>query len=267
MKKIDQNNPLLERLDASKILSFVSKENLCYLSDLDIFESIPSTNQFLLEHAKTSPSGRFCLAEEQTAGRGRRGRTWDSPKGGNIACSLLWRFKGEQSVSGLSNAIGVMVIHVLQQLGITEDLKLKWPNDILFARRKLAGILLEKVGECIVIGIGMNLHLPEPKVKERIDISEIMDKTITRNALVGSLVNELLIGLTLFQQEGLKPFIDEWRKHDYLAECNVKVSTPVNELNGLAQGINEAGELIVCDQDQKLHVFSYGEVTVRFSDS
>jgi BirA family biotin operon repressor/biotin-[acetyl-CoA-carboxylase] ligase len=263
MKKTEQNNTLFERLDANKILAFVSKENLCYLSALDIYDSLPSTNQFLLEQAKSSPSGRFCLAEQQTAGRGRRGRKWDSPCGGNIACSLLWRFKGEQSVSGLSNAIGVMVVNVLQQYGIKEGLQLKWPNDVLFAQRKLAGILLEKVGESVIIGIGMNLNLPEPKLKERIDISEIMNKTISRNELVGLLVNELLRGLPLFQRQGFSAFINEWRKQDSLIGCRVNVFTPKNEFSGIAQGINEFGEFLLLDEDQQIHVFSYGEVTVR----
>lgn len=269
MKKIEQNNSLLERLDASKILSFVSKESLCYLSDLDIFDSVSSTNQFLLEQAKSSPSGRFCLAEEQTAGRGRRGRVWDSPLGGNIACSVLWRFKEEQSISGLSNAIGVMVVNVLQQFGIKEGLQLKWPNDVLFAQRKLAGILLEKIGESIVIGIGINLYLPKPKLKERIDVTEIINKNevmnekITRNALVGSLINELLKGLPLFQREGLNAFITQWRNQDSLMNCKVNVFTPNKEFTGMAKGINELGEFLLQDQDQNMHVFSYGEVTVR----
>ncbi|MBV8802400.1 MAG: biotin--[acetyl-CoA-carboxylase] ligase [Gammaproteobacteria bacterium] len=261
MKKNDQNNPLFERLDESKILSFVSKENLCYLSALDIFDSIPSTNQFLLEQAKTSPSGHFCLAEQQTAGRGRRGRVWDTPLGGNIACSLLWRFKN--NISGLSNAVGVILVNVLRQYGIKEGLQLKWPNDVLFAQRKLAGILIEKIGESVIIGIGVNLHLPEPKLKERIDVNEIMNKAVARNELVGLLINELLKALPLFQQQGLKGFIKEWRKWDGLTGCKVNVLTPERVFCGIAQGINEKGEFLLLDQEQKIHVFQYGEVTVR----
>jgi len=267
MIKIDQNKPLFERLDESKILSFVSKENLCYLSALDIFDSLPSTNQFLLEHAKNSPSGRFCFAEQQTAGRGRRGRAWDSPFSGNIACSLLWRFKGQQSVSGLSNAIGVMVVTVLQKYGIKEGLQLKWPNDVLFAQRKLAGILLEKIGESVVIGIGINLNLPEPKLKERIDVGEITNKTVARNKLAGLLVNELLRGLPQFQQQGLQAFINEWRKQDSLTGCKVNVLTSKQVFSGIAQGINEDGEFLLLDQNQQLHIFSYGEVTVRCQEN
>lgn len=263
MKKIDQSNSLIERLDARKILSFVSKESLCYLSEFDILDSIPSTNQFLLERANNSPSGHFCLAEKQTAGRGRRGRVWDSPLGLNIACSLLWRFKEEQSVIGLSNAIGVMVANVLHAYGISEGLQLKWPNDVLFNHRKLAGILLEKSGESVVIGIGINLYLPEPKLKERIDIREIIGIPVARNEFVGLLVNELLKGLPLFQQQGLSAFINDWRKQDSLKGRRVNVFTPQKEFSGIAQGINEAGELLLLDEDQQMHVFSYGEVTVR----
>jgi BirA family biotin operon repressor/biotin-[acetyl-CoA-carboxylase] ligase len=266
MKNKDTSNTLFERLDIDKILSFVSEENVCYLADLDIFDSIPSTNQFLLEQAKTSPSGYFCLAEHQTAGRGRRGRVWETPLGGNIACSLLWRFKSEQLLSGLSNTIGVIVIKALQKYGVHAGLQLKWPNDVLFSGRKLAGILLEKVGESVVIGVGINVCLSGMKVEERIDVTEIIGAPIARNKLVGLLINELLTGLPLFQKQGFNTFITDWRKHDCFVGCTVTVSTPKKTFTGIAQGINETGEFLLLDSHQQVHTFQYGEVTVRRLD-
>ncbi len=113
---------------------------LARLARLDIFNTIASTNTYLLDQAKVNPvSGWICLAEQQSKGRGRQGRTWFSPRGGNIYFSMLWQFREHKyDLSGLSLAVAVMLIHVLQQLGVSADLQLKWPNDIWIAGRKLA---------------------------------------------------------------------------------------------------------------------------------
>jgi BirA family biotin operon repressor/biotin-[acetyl-CoA-carboxylase] ligase len=263
MKNNELNYPLFEPLDAQKILSEVTLMNRRYLAELDIFDCISSTNQILLEKAKTCPSGSFCFAEQQTAGRGRRGRAWDSPIGATIACSLLWKFKKQSDISGLSIVIGVIAVKVLQAYGIRRGLQLKWPNDVLFADRKLAGILLEKTGESVVIGIGLNTNLPEPKIKERIDIAELSGQTVERNRLAGLLVNGLLSHLPNYQQEGLKAFSDDWRKLDCFMGETITILMPEKTIVGVAQGINDRGELLMLDEKKQLHVIQYGEVSVR----
>ena len=269
---------LFDPLDAKEIMCLIERINYSKLKKLEIFETIDSTNSYLLEkikqikeikEIKESLSGWVCLAEQQTAARGRQGRTWFSPLGSSIACSLLWHFPKELlDISGLSIAAGVIVLRALKKYGIYSDaqspIQLKWPNDILFKGRKLAGILLERVGHSVVIGIGLNSHLPKPLINpEWIDLAEIIGQPIDRSYLAGLLINELLTNFTYYQEKGLSGFIQEWRQHDFLANKNVTVIMPQKTILGQAKGISESGELLVWDNTNSLQRFCYGEVSVR----
>ncbi|MFN8986287.1 MAG: biotin--[acetyl-CoA-carboxylase] ligase, partial [Burkholderiales bacterium] len=142
--------------------------------DLRIVDVIDSTNTAWLNQGNsgvaagsttTVPSGTCLAAELQTAGRGRRGRAWQSALGASLTFSLLWRFEsGAASLGGLSLAVGLAVANALRALGI--DAELKWPNDIVVDDQKLGGILIETQGDMLgptvaVIGIGLNVRLPE----------------------------------------------------------------------------------------------------------
>ncbi len=254
-----------EPLIAEKILNTVDPANRLKLARLEILECIGSTNQHLLDQAKEGPAGWVCLAEQQTAGRGRRGREWFSAPGSSIMCSLLWRFSKELSnVSSLSIAVGVMLARALKKYGVPAGIQLKWPNDVLYANRKLAGILLERRAENIVIGFGLNVNLPKSVVAGGVDLAEIVGRFIAdRNNLTGLLINELLEGLAIYQAKGLAAFMDEWRLYDFLAGKEVTVHTPEKIILGMAQGIDENGELLILDETQTIQRFCYGEVTVR----
>lgn len=127
---------------------------------LELFSSIDSTNSYLLRHSDLA--GRICVAELQTQGRGRRGRAWVSPYAQNVYLSIGWGFDGGVAViEGLSLAVGVAIAHALQKQGVS-GIELKWPNDVLYCGKKLAGILIEMVGDpsgyCqVVIGVGVNV--------------------------------------------------------------------------------------------------------------
>ena len=116
-----------EWLDKIAIESILSHESKRYLAQLEIFDTLNSTNAYLLAGIKPSAlSGWVCLAEEQTAGRGRQGKSWFSPKGANIYCSLLWRFNNQQSSPiTLPLAAAVMVMKALNRYGIHQKIKLK----------------------------------------------------------------------------------------------------------------------------------------------
>ncbi len=262
-------NSLFEPLNAEKILSVIYPHCRSALAKLEIFETINSTNQYLLEHAKEGCAGWVCLAEEQTAGRGRCGRTWFAAHGTSILCSLLWRFsKVLPNVSSLSIAIGVMVVRALKKHGVSVGIQLKWPNDVLFSGRKLAGILLERRSENIVIGLGLNVNLPEPLDAGRIDLVEILNRpTIERNNLAGLILNELLSGLSQYEEEGLAAFMEEWQMYDFLIGKEVTVHTPEKIIPGKAQGISEQGELLVLDKAHTIQRFCYGEVSIRSVES
>lgn len=256
-----------EPLEFEKIMQGIEPMNLNALSKLEIFDSIDSTNTYLLRQVKLcSEPGWVCFAEEQTAGRGRRGREWVSPKGVNIYCSMMWQFP-QQDVSSLSIAVAVMIAEVLNKCGIREGIQLKWPNDILFSGRKLAGILLEKVGNCVVIGIGLNIFLPRelesPLLVNSIDLYEITNEIVNRNYLAGLLVNELLVKLPLYAAQGLAAFLSDWRRYDALCGKPITVHLEEKTTAGIMQGINESGELLLLDQNNQLQYFRCGEVSVR----
>lgn len=240
------------------------KEQL--LARLDIFDSIDSTNTYLLAQGKLGAvSGTVCLAEQQTQGRGRLGRVWYSPCGANIYCSLLWRFSSvSHDISGLSIAVATIVANTLRQYGILAGIQLKWPNDVLFAHRKLAGILLERSDQSgVVIGIGLNIDVSSAGEKSWIDLSEIMGRVVSRNYLVGLLINELLEKLPIYEKQGLPPFISEWQKYDVLFDKPISVHTPQEVILGTMRGITEKGELLLLNEKGFLQPFCYGEVSVR----
>lgn len=161
-----------------------------------------------------------------------------------------------------------MVARALKKYGIVAGIELKWPNDILFAGRKLAGILLAssapKNGEiAIVIGIGLNLQLPEEHQTQWIDLAEITGKKPARNFMAGLLVNELLAGLAVYAQRGFAAFVDAWRLQDVLRNKEIIVHTPTQTIAGLMQGINEQGELLLQDASGGLLRFQCGDVSIR----
>ncbi len=256
----------LELLDEQQILTAIEQQYLQNLSRIIIFDEIESTNSYLLALAKQNvDSGTACFAESQTNGRGRLGRTWFSPFGVNLYFSLLWRLPETAfDVSSLSIAIAVMVASVLRQYGVLSGIQLKWPNDVLFAGRKLAGILLERNDpRSVVIGIGLNLNVADAGEKQWIDLTEITGQTPRRNFLAGLLLNELLSKLPIYTEQGLRPFLTEWRQHDVLVNQAVLVQTPGKNISGKMCGINERGEMILQDESGQLQTFCYGEVSVR----
>lgn len=266
--------PCLELLDKKKIACYIGARHRKYLNKLVIFDEIPSTNSYLVELAKTEPNcqGYLCLAESQTAGRGRLGRQWLSPYAKNISLSLLWCFVKEPSeLSGLSIAVAVAIVAALQRYGIKQDIGLKWPNDLLWRQHKLAGILIEISGEAhhvynTVIGIGLNINMPK-KLRRNIgqpwcDVTQITNMVPKRNKLIGLLLDQLLTTMEIFQKNGLKPFIKKW--HDFDATYGKKVTTitPQEKILGIARGINEKGYFMLEDQFGKLRSFAAGKVVL-----
>ncbi|HSW93368.1 MAG TPA: biotin--[acetyl-CoA-carboxylase] ligase [Gammaproteobacteria bacterium] len=252
-------------LSIEYIQKVLEPENASRLSGIDLFDSIDSTHTYLLKKAKQgAPSGFVCLAEEQTAGRGRFGKSWYSPHGTNIYCSLLWRFQAStQDVSGLGIAVGVMVVNALRRYGVTTAVQLKWPNDVLAMNRKLAGILLERDHKAgVVIGVGLNVDVRAAGEKTWIDLSELTDQPVQRNALAGTLLNEMLGQLPRFERDGLAPFLSAWKEHDALLDRPILVVTPGHKKAGIMRGITGSGELRLEDENG-IQCFRYGEVSIR----
>lgn len=154
-----------ERLSQQKIRDALTDPKA--FSEIIIVDSVDSTNDALYQYAKQHPNERIVfLAEGQTSGKGRQGKSWFSPPFQNIYCSIAWPFDCPvTAIADLSHIIGKTVITALHQLGIDNKLALKQPNDILYDQKKLAGILIETFGNSdqttAIIGIGCNVHLED----------------------------------------------------------------------------------------------------------
>ncbi|MDD2801881.1 MAG: bifunctional biotin--[acetyl-CoA-carboxylase] ligase/biotin operon repressor BirA [Methylococcales bacterium] len=266
----------LELLAPHKIGLTLNNQAKSLISSLEIHQKIDSTNRYLSEQAQNhAPSGSICLAEYQTAGKGRRGRQWVSPFGSNIYLSILWRFQqGPASISGLSLAIGVAVIRALKIYGI-DELGLKWPNDIYSQGKKFGGILVEVSGEsggpCVaVIGLGLNMFLPEAEAEgisqAWTDLNKITGRNdLARNELAGLLLNELLPVVAEFETLGIKAYLDEWRDYDCLRQKSATLFIANQPFTGIVQGIDDSGMLLIKRPDGSIQTFASGEVS--FNDS
>lgn len=265
---------LLNREQILALLDEIAERNKApeYLQQLDVFHNIESTNAYLLDVAKKSPqTAHACLAEQQTAGRGRRGRHWVSPFGGNLYFSLLWQFSaGASQLGGLSLAVAVAIMRALAALGL-RSAGVKWPNDILVNGKKLAGILLEVSGEAagpcaVVIGVGLNVRgggqamavLDQPWT----DLETELGQSVPRNHLASQLICHLIDVLREFETGGLSPFLKEWLSYDVFADSEVVLNSAQGNIHGIARGVDETGALILVTTEgvQRYHS---GEVSLR----
>ncbi|WP_040977256.1 bifunctional biotin--[acetyl-CoA-carboxylase] ligase/biotin operon repressor BirA [Necropsobacter massiliensis] len=231
---------------------------------------INSTNQFLLDRLSDLQKGDLCLAEYQSAGRGRRGRQWRSPFAGQVILSFYWTLAPEVSLNGLSLVIGIAIVDTLKELG-AEGVELKWPNDVLLQGRKLAGILVEIANNKnglihFIVGIGMNLSIPAQD--NRIDqpwaeLTEVLPQ-VDRNELIIRLVNTLYTYLALFQQQGIAFFRQRWLELDHFLDEQVNIITAQQVITGIEQGIDDEGYLLLSiNNGENMLRFNAGEVSLR----
>lgn len=240
---------------------------------LTLLTQIDSTNSYLMRHEK--PAMQVCLAESQSAGRGRRGRIWVSPFAQNIYCSIGWGFEGGVAVlEGLSLAVGLVIVRALQRHGVT-GLQLKWPNDVLYQDQKLAGVLIEMTGDpagyCeVVIGVGINVAMGDDQARAIeqpwIDLRSILEQQglprISRNLLAATVIDELVLLLNGYGQTGFAGYCAEWQSFNAHAGQMVELRNGNLICSGLCVGVSEVGALIL-ETSQGREVFHGGEISLR----
>ncbi|MDO9227272.1 MAG: biotin--[acetyl-CoA-carboxylase] ligase [Pseudomonadota bacterium] len=241
----------------------------CQLVDV-----LDSTNSHLMQLAhEGEPHKSLVVAEWQAKGRGRRGRTWLAGLGGSLTFSLLWRFNRPASeLSGLSLVVGMGLTRVLRDLGLVAA-GVKWPNDILVEDAKLAGVLIELVGDMLgpstaIIGVGVNV-LGSDALRGQIDqavtdLSEHLPvNQLDRNALLGAMVTRLNGDLERFDGAGFAPFRAEWEALHAYQKRHVHVLTGLGEqIGGQLAGVDDGGALLL-DTEQGTRRFHSGEVSLR----
>ena len=282
----------VELLDHARILAALPLSTRQRLAQIEIHTVLDSTNQYAL--ARYCGAVPFaCLTEYQTAGRGRQGRQWISPYASGLCLSLKPCYTiPYQPLSGLNIALAVTVAQTLRTLGATE-IGIKWPNDILWRGRKLAGLLLESRGakKChIVYGIGINvkMHTSDTKAINQpfVDLSSVLGhKCISRNTLAAKLIDHCLQTLDRYPQVGLTAFRQDWHRFDLSYGQSVTLQIPQNTFSkkeplktgqntkntlienkeyimGTACGIDDQGALLLQVGHQKRR-YACGEVSLR----
>lgn len=249
-------------LDKEKIVAGLDLQNI----DIHIVQEISSTNDFF-----SKPCGMqipsVCIAEKQSAGRGRINRVWDSPVGANIYMSLLYKFNNAD-LSTVSVITGLAVRDAIEKYISLPGIKVKWPNDILFQEKKLGGILIESqiFGKSahVIVGIGINVNLLEATNihKPWTSLQKITNTYHDRNEIISAIINNILLYYKKFEKDGFRVFIQEWDDHDILLNKVISITEDSKIFEGRSLGINSEGNLLLKFDDGEIRCFNYGETSI-----
>jgi BirA family transcriptional regulator, biotin operon repressor / biotin---[acetyl-CoA-carboxylase] ligase len=262
---LDRENMLTQLGQCSELLHY-----------FHLLQSVESTNSYLMADNSLVDPGHYvvCMAERQTAGRGRRGRVWRSPYAKNIYLSLSFNLQGGvESLDGLSLALGVAVAKCLSSQGV-KGVGLKWPNDILVGGKKLAGILVELKGEAeqgwkVVAGLGLNVLMSESEGSEIdqswVSIASLSNEKLHSRGEWGVLLIESIIAtIELYRNIGFIGLMAEWEKFDALSQKPVMVVG--SDLRGICEGVDERGRLLMRVSGE-IKAINAGEVSIRPDES
>ena len=224
-------------------------------------QTISSTNEFITNQINQLKKGDLCLAEYQTAGRGRRGRQWLSPFAGQLIFSFYWTIDPKKALDGLSLVIGLAIAEAL-------NAKVKWPNDILLSGRKLGGILVEIINKNgllnLVVGIGINVKLPQStEISQPYAQLTEQDPSIDREKILIKVIQRIYSRLAQFEEKGInEEFMQQWINYNEFFGDEVNVFTEQGAISGIEQGIDKRGYLkVITDEGEQY--FNAGEVSLR----
>ncbi len=267
----------LELLNEDHIRAHLAESNAKFES-IECQWSIDSTNTFLLARRSNTNSGTkfsVCFAEHQSAGRGRRGRAWVSPLGANLYFSISREFSfGLSQLSGLSIVVGIALVEALRSFGV-KQLGLKWPNDVVTKKGKLAGVLIEADGEVqgpsrAIVGVGLNLRMTKSASNQIdqawVDFEQVCAEAKilmpSRNLIAARLLEHLAQAMDQFSQTQLKNFETRFAAIDVLHDHEINVLQAQQQYTGFAKGLDAAGNLLV-QTPQGMRTCHSGEVSVR----
>jgi BirA family biotin operon repressor/biotin-[acetyl-CoA-carboxylase] ligase len=239
---------------------------------VEVLATTQSTNADLRARIADLTVPLLLATENQTAGRGRAGRSWHSTPGDSLCFSLAWPLTlSIDRITGLPLAAGVAVADALHQLGW--PVQLKWPNDLLLNTAKLGGLLIETVSSSrvtndgrvwVVIGVGINIH-PNPQRDTAIayPTAFLSSQPLDRNNLLAKMSESLCEMLVEFDRHGLRPFVDRWHALHAYQNQPVTLHEGGQLLHeGVARGINENGCLLLDTAHSQLMI-STGDVSLR----
>ena len=229
------------------------------------FPTIDSTNTWVMEQARQGAAeGLVAVAEEQTAGRGRLGRTWVSPPGGSLLMSLLLR-PVDLPMDKLHLATAAVAMAGADAVALIAEVRpsLKWPNDLLIGDRKLAGVLTEVEGDAVVVGIGINCTWPDELPPEVADVAIAANHAAGRPVHTGDVLDALLERLDSRLDEGWDAIAREYKARCETVGRDVRVELPDGSFTGLAAEVEDDGALIVITDDGPRRVVAGDVIHVR----
>lgn len=240
--------------------------------DIQVVDQTGSTNADLLAALPALRAPTLLLARTQTAGRGRAGRSWLSAPGKSLTFSLAWKFSlPVHALVGLPLAVGVALAETLAMFNI--EARLKWPNDVLYEGKKLAGILIESASaghvphdaSWAVIGIGINMAVNDSMAAEigRPVAGIPWLAELDQEMLVATLVSGLAEALVKFEHEGMAAFTARWNAlHAYTGHA-VRIVDNGRQLHeGVALGVDDIGRFVMDTAAGRIAVMA-GDVSLR----
>jgi BirA family biotin operon repressor/biotin-[acetyl-CoA-carboxylase] ligase len=266
----------LDLLDADALRARLAPATVARLARLEVLTDVDSTNRRLLAVAPPAGKLEVCIAEFQSAGRGRRGRSWNVPLGAGLCLSVGWMFaEMPADLAALTLAVGVVTRRALARV-TTLHVALKWPNDLVFDERKLGGILLELKAEAhggahVVAGIGLNVALPPallPTLSDwprgAIDLkTALRGEPPQRLVLAAALVDEIAQLFAAYPTAGFAAYRDDWQAGDFLRGRAVRLDEAGRSLEGRALGIDPDGALLIETTAGVRRRVVSGDVSVR----
>lgn len=266
----------MTRLDADAIRKSLGEIVSTRLATFELFAEIESTNTYLMQQAAPAPGQmHVVVTDHQTMGRGRHGRTWQSPPGSGLCLSLKYTFAQQPAnLPALTLALGLGVIEALQSLGV-HGVQLKWPNDLIADDGKLGGILTETQAQrsgaiAVVTGLGLNVDLGTELdfgtdtdwARRVVDLAGFASAVPQRGDLAARLIDGLAATFLEFEAGGFGSFASRWSGRDWLLGREVTVDTPQRQVTGIGAGIADDGALLVDTGDGPCSRITSGSVVM-----
>ncbi len=230
-----------------------------------LLEESESTHVYMKEHFASLTPGALIVANSQTSGRGRHDRVWCSPVNKNLYFNLLLPLEGLQrhQYTQVMQVAAITIAHVLQEIEVNASVK--WPNDILWEKHKISGmiseLLIRSPNEYLSLGIGINVNSDASDFKDLNRLASslrlILNRPLNREALLQRIVGQIALSLEQFKKEGVKPWIADWKKMDHFIGSQARMVEGDTVIHGTIMDINDNGSLLFQTQN--------GELMTRYS--
>ena len=261
-------------LDAEAIRQFSNQSARDNLASIEVFAEIESTNSYLMQVPGPAP-GKISIAatSNQTAGRGRHGKTWLSPPGSGLCLSAAYTFAASpDNLPALTLALGLGAIDALEELG-AKNVELKWPNDLVALDGKLGGILTEVQQQSggtvtVVTGIGVNIDLQNALdlgaetewARRVVDLKSVCELEPEHDEVAGKLASHLLQAFTRYEEAGFAAVADRWAKYDWLLGRAITVDEANRQFSGTGAGVAHDGALLIDTPDAGIRRVTSGTI-------